>query len=91
MVLWLNSDFSKRQILNHKNGAAQQHFNVGQMKKLEIFEISINEQKKILNYIDNINQYIGSIELQNLKLKSTKTGLMQDLLSGKKRVTHLIN
>ena len=34
---------------------------------------------------------IESEEIKLTKLKSTKKGLMQDLLSGKKRVTHLIN
>jgi type I restriction enzyme S subunit len=55
------------------------------------FPKDITEQNKIADKINSIKENISLNEVELNKLKSIKTGLMQDLLSGKKRVTHLIN
>jgi type I restriction enzyme S subunit len=55
------------------------------------FPKDITEQNKIADKINSIKENISLNEVQLNKLKSIKTGLMQDLLSGKKRITHLIN
>lgn len=55
------------------------------------FPKDITEQNKIAHKINSIKENISLNEVELNKLKSIKTGLMQDLLSGKKRVTHLIN
>ena len=49
------------------------------------------EQKKIAAIINNADDVISQLNNELRKLQSLKTGLMQDLLSGKKRVTHLLN
>ena len=90
LVLWLNSELARIQILNHQSGIAQQHFNVGNMKELLIFKIEIEEQNEILKYMSSTSNVIVDYEKQLLKLTSIKTALMQDLLSGKKRVSNLI-
>ena len=43
---------------------------------------NVNEQNMINEKIEGVNQYLKSLS----KLQSIKTGLMQDLLSGKVRV-----
>ena len=55
------------------------------------FPKDIKEQNSIADKINSIKENISLNEVELNKLKSIKTGLMQDLLSGKKRVTHLIN
>lgn len=55
------------------------------------FPKDIKEQNSIADKINSIKENISFNEVELNKLKSIKTGLMQDLLSGKKRVTHLIN
>ena len=90
LALWLNSEMGRKQILNHQSGIAQQHFNVGQMKELKIVRITMNEQLTILSKVKGLNRRIANFDLHLSKLQSLKTGLMQDLLSGKVRVNHLI-
>lgn len=91
LALWINSEQGRKQILNHQSGIAQQHFNVGQMKELMIIKLTISEQVAVLNKIDRINNQITDTKNQLSKLQSLKTGLMQDLLSGKVRVNHMID
>ena len=86
LVIWINSELSKRQILNHKRGIAQQHFNVGQMKELLIFKITLKEQNRILEQSNKLKGFISNLQLSLSKLQSLKAALMQDLLSGKVRV-----
>jgi type I restriction enzyme S subunit len=90
LALFINSELGRKQILNHQSGIAQQHFNVGQMKDLMIVKIAISEQLRILDNISSINIQIADFGSSLSKLQSLKTGLMQDLLSGKVRVNHLI-
>lgn len=52
--------------------------------------IPLSEQKKIRVLHSKLERQIDSILNQLSKLQSLKTGLMQDLLSGKVRVNHLI-
>lgn len=52
--------------------------------------ISMPEQEKVMVLYSKLDSQIDSIIKQLSKLQSLKTGLMQDLLSGKVRVNHLI-
>jgi type I restriction enzyme S subunit len=54
------------------------------------FPIEINEQNKISESIINVRDNIKNFSDGLSKLQSIKTGLMQDLLSGKVKVNHLI-
>lgn len=54
------------------------------------FPSTLTEQKNITEIINSSNQSIISYQKELSKLQSLKTGLMQDLLSGKVRVNHLI-
>jgi type I restriction enzyme S subunit len=55
-----------------------------------IYYPDIDEQKLIVQVIENQKKIIDHEKLKLKKLQDQKTGLMQDLLSGKKRVNHLI-
>jgi type I restriction enzyme S subunit len=54
------------------------------------YPATLTEQKNITDIINSSNQSIISYQKELSKLQSLKTGLMQDLLSGKVRVKHLI-
>ncbi len=49
-----------------------------------------NEQDEIVRILENAELHIAGLKSSIGKLKRLKTGLMQDLLTGKKRVTNLI-
>lgn len=54
------------------------------------FPKTIDEQNKITKTVKRIDATINIYKKELSKLQSIKTGLMQDLLSGKVRVNHLI-
>ncbi|MCX7571291.1 restriction endonuclease subunit S [Tumebacillus sp. DT12] len=52
---------------------------------------TVTEQKKIIDHIASVSQSIHAADKSLQKLRSLKTALMQDLLTGKKRVMPLLN
>ncbi|MDD1760819.1 MAG: restriction endonuclease subunit S, partial [Methanothrix sp.] len=80
---WINSDFGKKQVLRVQSGLAQQHFNIGELKKMLIAKPSVEEQQMIMSII-NVHDLRLCLEESYLnKLKQLKRGLMQDLLTGR--------
>ena len=51
---------------------------------------SPNEQERLANRLDDLEKTIFATSLASAKLKSTKAGLMKDLLTGDRRVAALI-
>lgn len=90
LSIWINSDHGKRQVLEGQGGLAQQHFNVGEMRTLLVKVPDINEQKIIENLLMLQSSAIDELTENQQKLHSIKTALIQDLLTGKKRVTALL-
>ena len=90
LSLWINSDFGKKQVLEGQGGLAQQHFNVGEVRKLLVRVPSLEEQEKIENLLLFQDKRILEHQRQLQKLQRQKNGLMQDLLTGKVRVTDLL-
>lgn len=87
LTLWVNSDFGKGQVLKVQGGLAQQHFNVGDMKKMIIAVPPISEQKQIVQHHTVLNNRIAYTIKKLSHTKALKKALMNDLLTGKKRVT----
>lgn len=73
------------------DGGAKAGLNLKTINNLFVLKPELTEQKLIVEKIEKSNDVILKLKIEYNKLKSIKTGLMQDLLSGKKRVTHLIN
>lgn len=90
LSIWVNSDHGKRQVLEGQGGLAQQHFNVGEMKTLLVKVPDLVEQRRIEEILASQNRTSSASETELAKLRSQKTGLMQDLLTGKVRVTPLL-
>lgn len=91
LAYFSSSDFAKAFFLK----CSKQSTNLASISKtqLEVFPIAvpeISEQRHILDYIQKIDDKINISDSNLIKSKSLKKGLMQDLLSGKKRVTSLL-
>ncbi len=86
LSIWINSDYGKNQVLRMQGGLAQQHFNVGELKNLLVALPSSKEQERMESALFAQQAQVYSEGAQLLKLKALKTGLMQDLLTGKVRV-----
>jgi type I restriction enzyme S subunit len=86
----VNSDHGKRQVLEGQGGLAQQHFNVGEMRSLLVKVPCLQEQERIEKTLKSQNEAMDGALGMLYKFRSLKTALMQDLLTGKKRVTALL-
>jgi type I restriction enzyme, S subunit len=86
LCLWINSDFGKGQVLKYQGGLAQQHFNVGELRELEIPIPTLKEQKKIVDKIQAIDSCIEKKHEFKTKVQSLRKGLLNDLINGKVRL-----
>jgi type I restriction enzyme, S subunit len=71
-------------------GVTRDRVNLTNMMLLQLPIPPIDEQKAIALNIDSIDAISAKMERQLSKIRSIKTALMQDLLTGKKRVTVLL-
>ncbi|MFZ1289224.1 MAG: restriction endonuclease subunit S [Melioribacteraceae bacterium] len=69
-----------------KSTTAQPAISMAQLKEYKIAQPSKDEQLKIVNILDSIDATIADTNDNLSKIISIKTGLMQDLLSGRVRV-----
>lgn len=90
LAVWMNSAFAVEHVLQNQGGLAQQHFNVGEMKKMPIPIPSIDEQDRIMERTAAVEQTANKIEASLAKLRRLKIGLMHDLLTGERSVTPLL-
>nr|WP_321356672.1 restriction endonuclease subunit S [uncultured Draconibacterium sp.] len=91
IATFLASDFGQRQIFNQMAGGNREGLNFDEIGSFHVPEIDDKEAQRITNSIEKIEKTITAFEQENNKLKRQKTGLMQDLLTGKISVEKLIN
>ena len=87
----LKSDSVVQQIANVSGGSTFGRIDLGAIRTLSVaLPKSEFEQQEIAARLWNSDKAIQSAEKERNKLHSLKTALMQDLLTGKKRVTPLL-
>ncbi len=86
----LKSDFINRQLLSQATGGTMPVLNKSIILNLFFVYPIKMEQKRISKRIQSAEKNINKTISQLQKLQRIKTALMQDLLSGKKRVSNLI-
>ena len=91
LVAWLNSDSGRNTADKYALGNAQKLISLSQLGSFCIPLPLFEEQIRIANKKDEVTQAVQSHKRTLLKLHKIKTALMQDLLTGKKRVTSLLN
>ena len=92
LAMALSSEFTQRHLSNLKTGMAESQTNISHkiILSLNIILPTTDEQEQIILTLDKAEASIKRIADNIAKLQSLKTGLMQDLLSGKVRVGQLI-
>jgi type I restriction enzyme, S subunit len=83
---YLQSQLGQHQFEQLNDGGAKKGLNLPTILKLKVPEISLNEQNKIVEILDRTDKTIEKHKAQLMKTQSLKSGLMQDLLSGRVRV-----
>jgi type I restriction enzyme, S subunit len=89
---WLNFEVTQALIRNFATvGVHQVNINPTNLRKAQIsLPKNVCEQQAIIDALNNQSALFQSDANQLAKLKQVKTGLMQDLLTGKVRVTALL-
>lgn len=62
--IFMNSEVAQKNVSDNQVGVAQQHFNVGSMKKMPINLPSLEEQKEIVLRVNELFAYADTIEKQ---------------------------
>ena len=86
----MQSKFVQDQVELHTMGQAVKGINIGDVKKIGFGLPSLDEQILIAARLLETENAIHGVRLESSKLRSLKTGLMQDLLTGRKLVTPLM-
>ena len=82
---FLSKEFTK-QLLMRANASAQAGVYLGELSKIPIPIPSLQEQQKIADILSEADAKIEKEQTQKGQLEALKKGLMQQLLTGKKRV-----
>ena len=82
----LMSEYGKQQLEDFSGGSTVPHMRVPDCGKILIKTPPVNEQKKIINALNSVDDSILQKEKKLAKVQNTKKALMQDLLTGKVRV-----
>jgi len=91
LELALRSQYLQRQIQNLIVTTATPSLTMTQIRTLfVVFPKNVSEQNLIVQAVQPISEAIGQNLSKLSKLQKQKTGLMQDLLTGKVRVTELL-
>ncbi len=86
LSFFMNSDVAKRQVLGMQGGLAQQHLNVGEMKKIKVPMPPLNDQDHVVLTLSDVWRQF-QVEGEAVRGQaSLKNALAADLLSGRVRV-----
>jgi len=84
LLHYLNSQY--RQIRELSNSGGQENLSSGIVKKIHFVLPPVEEQKAIAKALSDVDELIVSLEKLIAKKRDIKTGTMQQLLTGKKRL-----
>lgn len=91
LALYSTSQYGKNFfLLSSKQSTNLASINKTQLKEFPILKPCLNEQMRIISSLSKPINLLSDLSGNYSKLQSLKTGLMQDLLSGRVRVNYLI-
>ena len=92
LAMTLASSWTQRHLSTLKTGLAESQTNISQaiVNALQIKMPSPDEQARIVLVARDLSGNLNQTRLSMAKLRAIKTGLMNDLLTGGRRVTALL-
>ena len=87
---WMRSSSIRKRIASSVNASNQKSVNQKVLNELPLPIMPRAEQRRIVETISAQERHIDSTRSYSYKLRFLKTGLMQDLLTGEKRITPLL-
>ena len=82
----VNAPMFRKKAIAHSTGSTRQRIGLDTLRNLNLISPPLAEQKKIASVLSSANTEISNHQTQLKALKTQKRGLMQQLLTGKKRV-----
>ena len=80
--LYLNSSYGRAQIARLSAGTAQQHFNVGALKKLKIPSIPVRRQGEIVARVDAVREAQSVAADESFVLTALRSSLVAEVFGG---------
>lgn len=90
VTLALNGATARRQVSGYEQGVTMKRINLGNLRRVEIALPAVTEQNLVVERVLAARRKIGAVTLEHEKLQKEKSGLMDDLLTGRVRVTPLL-
>ena len=87
LSLYLRSKYGQDEVHRFTVGSNQPKLSMYRVEKMEVLMPPINEQRKIVETVNSIDNFVDKNWETKRRLEYIKQGLMQDLLSGKVRTT----
>ena len=86
----LRSPFGQMTIALAQVGTTRAEISIAPLRKVEISFPTVDEQERIESALESVDTRLGNERAKFYKLQSQKIGLMDDLLTGRVRVTPLL-
>ncbi|MEZ2309893.1 restriction endonuclease subunit S [Paraburkholderia sp. RCC_158] len=90
VMLSMNGSTARVQIRRYEQGVTMKRINLGNLRRIDIALPAIAEQDIVIERMEAIRLQIEVAQLEYQKLQNEKSGLMDDLLTGRVRVTPLL-
>jgi type I restriction enzyme S subunit len=87
---FMNGSVARRQVRGYEQGVTMKRINLGNLRRILIATPSVSEQDLIVDRMRSLQLQISTTALLHQKLGREKSGLMDDLLTGRVRVTPLL-
>lgn len=81
-ALYLNSSYGRAQISRLSAGTAQQHFNVGALKKLKVPSLSLGEQGRIIARVKTVRETGLAFSSEAVALNSLLSSIRAEVFGG---------
>jgi len=90
VMLSMNGSTIRGQVRGYEQGVTMKRVNLGNLRRIWIALPSLQEQCRIVEVIQAAHKKIEGAAIESQKLRNEKAGLMDDLLTGRVRVTPLL-
>jgi type I restriction enzyme S subunit len=90
IMLFMNGAAARRQVSGYEQGVTMKRINLGNLRRVLVSLPEVPEQDMIAERFMAIQERIAIATHECEKLRQTKAGLMDDLLTGRVRVTSLL-
>ena len=83
---FINSNYFRKLVIDSSTGSTRQRIGLDDLKKLPFISPPLSEQRVIAEVLSDVDALITSLEDLIVKKVAIKNGVMQELLTGKKRI-----